>query len=200
MLPGMSIPIGQDKDYFKPGGDIGILLYYRFPLQPLFFLNGVTGYSLIPLSTVSSLSVLSLGIGGGVTYDVLPRLNIRGWAAGGYFRGFLNDKSGPKNGNPCFSIGAGIHYFLTPPISLGLDLLYRNYLGLYNGFGITLGASYHVGKSRIKFGIRDRYTSAITPLIREAGEKFWRSKMQTSWMFFPCFTPITAIILLERRP
>lgn len=125
-------------------------------------------HSLIPLSTVSSLSVLSLGIGGGVTYDVLPGLNIRGWAAGGYFLGFLNDKSGPKNGNPFFSIGAGIHYFLAPPISLGLDLLYRNYLGLYNGFGITLGASYHVGKSREKPGIRDRYPSAITPLIREA--------------------------------
>jgi hypothetical protein len=144
--PGILIPLGEDADYFKVGGNVSITGAFSLPFLPLLFIPIQGGYSILPVYFDTTLSALSIGTGVGIGYNVLPKLNVRGWATGGYFYSFLNDRSGPSGGNPYISVGAGALLPVGRSLSMGLNASYTNYLGLYSGFGIAFSATYHMGR------------------------------------------------------
>ena len=144
LTPGVMFPVGGDGEYFNMGGGAALTAQYRLPSAPLFFLSGDLGYNYIPVTFETSMSVLPFGAGGGVSFGFGTRIDLKVFARGGYYYAFLNDKSGPKSGNPWFDIGTGAYYYITPNISLGLQASYLNYTGLFNGIGIGLGTAYHL--------------------------------------------------------
>jgi tetratricopeptide (TPR) repeat protein len=144
--PGLLIPLDEDGEYYKVGGNISITGTISLPFFPPLFIPVQGGYSIIPVHFDTALSALSIGAGAGIGYNVLPKLRIQGWATGGYFYSFLNDKSGPSGGNPFISAGAGVSFALGRSLGMGFNASYINYLGLYNGLGVSLSTTYHMGR------------------------------------------------------
>ncbi len=145
LTPEASIPLGDERDDFKFGGGVLIRGEYKLPYRkPHLFLLGDVGYSLLPIKAETSLSILTIGTGGGVSFDLGERIFTKAFMSGGFFYGFLNDGTGPSGSNPYILGGANIGYFITPKISIGAGLNYNNYFGLYNNLGITIGSSYHI--------------------------------------------------------
>ncbi len=143
ITPGLNFPIGADTDIFNLGGGVELSGEYRLPSRPLFFFSGNIGYNLQPVVFETSLSVLSFGAGAGINHDLSKRFYLKGYTSGGYYYSFLNDGTGPKGGNPFVLAASGIHLLITPSISVGLGGSYTNYIGLYNGIGISLGTAFH---------------------------------------------------------
>jgi hypothetical protein len=144
LTPGLNLPMGEDSDFFNLGGGVGIAGEYRLRKAPLFFISGNIDYNFMPVNFDTSVSVISFGAGGGINYELIPRLELKAFGSGGYFTSFLNDGTGPSSGNPFMHGGAGVHYFIIPALSLGLESAYTNYFGLYSGIGISLGVAYHL--------------------------------------------------------
>jgi len=138
--------MGESTEYYNFGGGINLSIEYRFPSMSIFNLHGELGYDIIPLKPGSSLSLVLLGGGGGISYEIVPKLTLKGNIIGGAYYGFFNDTRSTNAINPYLSANAGIYYNLIPSISLGLGASYINFFGLhYNGLGISLGATYHIG-------------------------------------------------------
>jgi len=148
LRPGVTFPVGKDAEFFDLGGAAAIHGAYRFPSRRLLFAAGDLAYDLITLPFGTTLSVLSLGLGGGVTYDVLPRLNVRGSLAAGGYLAFMNDRSGPVSANPLLSAAVGGFFRVVPRLSLGIDVEYRQLFGFLSGVSLSLAATHHVGAER----------------------------------------------------
>jgi len=145
--PGVMLPLGEDTQYFTTGGGLSLGAALSLPSLPLLFFPLQGAYGIIPVDFNTALSVLSLGTGIGVGYNVLPRVEVQGWATGGYFYGFLNDGSGSPGGNPYVSGGVGASYRLGRALSLGLSVSYANYLGLYSGLELAVSTAYRFGQA-----------------------------------------------------
>ncbi len=149
LTPGLDIPLGESADYFKLGGSLGLSGEYAFSNQPMFFISGGMDYNLAPIQAEKSLSILAGGVGGGIYYDLSPRLSLKASVSGGYYYGFFNKSDEvttsdtTSGGCPFISGGLGVSYLLTPSISLGLGASYKSYLGLFNGVRVLLGTSYY---------------------------------------------------------
>lgn len=143
---GTDIPLGPDSpegnDLYTIGGFAELAAEYTLPFIPGFFAKGIFGYSMIPTTADTSLSLLSLGAGAGIRSTPLPKLEIKLAATTGYSLGIYQDNIG---GAP-FVKGAGtITYALSPTLNLGLGVSYDHHFSLYNGFGIFLGAGFGLG-------------------------------------------------------
>ncbi len=169
LTPGLSVPIGKDADFFNLGGSVGISGEYRIPSRPLFYISGSLGYALMPVAFETSLPALSVGTGAGVHCDISKRLFFKGCTSGGYFYSFMNDKTGPKDGHPFIAAGAGIRFLVAPSISIGLEGSYMNYLGLYNGIGISLGTAYHFKSGKKE---KKREEVPLRPAPPESGSQY----------------------------
>jgi len=143
LTPGLNFPVGSDKDYFNLGGGVGVSGEYRLPAKPVFYLSGGIGYSFIPVTFETSLSVVSFGAGAGAHVDLGKRFFLKGYTNGGFYYSLLNDRSGPRSGNPFVIAGSGLRFLITPQISVGVEGAYTNYFGLYNGITLSLGTAYH---------------------------------------------------------
>lgn len=185
LTPGLVVPIGEDKDFFNMGGGAGISGEYKFRSMPLFFISGNAGYYFMPVTFETSMSVISFGVGGGLNYSIRPKLFLKTFVGGGYYYSFLNDGTGPKSGNPYVQGGAGVHYLITPTISLGLQASYTKYLGLYNGICISFGTAYHIpAKGERPTKIKEKAPAVPKPL---AGGKLLQIKNITFEDIFPVF-------------
>jgi tetratricopeptide (TPR) repeat protein len=142
LSPSFTLPLGRDTSLYTAGGGGQLSAEYRIPSLPLFFVGGEAGYSYVPLQYVSSLSLLSGGVTGGVRYDLLPALSVRLTGVAGYYFGFTNDIYKSSGSNPFASIGVDFSWAFDPSLSLGAGVSYRNFLGLYNDMAISLGVSY----------------------------------------------------------
>jgi tetratricopeptide (TPR) repeat protein len=149
VTPGIQLPLGGSSDLYNLGGGVKASGEYVIPPLPLFFLSGDLGYTYVPVEADTSLSVISMGVGGGINYELLPKLNARVFTSSGVYYGFLSNnplnEETPSTWNPYLSGGAGIYYFLVPAVSLGLETSYKNYLKSYDGLEIAIGTSYHFG-------------------------------------------------------
>ena len=117
-------------------------------MVPSIDINGGIGDLLAPLEVVTSLSLLPLRVGAGLTWQPASFFHMRGFAEGGYGVGFMND--GSQFGGAVFlSAGGELSLSLGSVFRLGLGIEYRNFLGLYNdisfsligGFRVSTGAS-----------------------------------------------------------
>lgn len=68
--------MGRDTDYFKVGGVVGFSGRLKLPPLPLIYFSADLGYSLAPLEVETSLNLLSFGAGAGISYKIIPGLNI----------------------------------------------------------------------------------------------------------------------------
>jgi tetratricopeptide (TPR) repeat protein len=138
--------MGGDSSVYGVGGGALLAGDYRLPFLPLLFVGGDLGYSLVPLTTVTSLSLPQVALDAGICLDLAPTLSARahGWL--GYAYGVLNNGGG-TGGTPYVATGADIGWRFVPTLSLDLGLAYRYYFDLYNDIAVTLGMSYHVPRS-----------------------------------------------------
>jgi len=141
LTPSVTVPLGRDAPYYNPGFGADISADFRMPFFPLWFVSGGLGYSLVPLETVTSLSLLSGGVGTGLRFDS-GKLGVKVRGTGGYFYGFLNDGTSRGGANPFAAGGASISWAFTPSLSAGLGATYRNFFGLYNDLSIQLGGAF----------------------------------------------------------
>ncbi|MCX7039834.1 MAG: hypothetical protein NT005_11980, partial [Spirochaetes bacterium] len=141
LTPSVTVPLGRDVPYYNLGFGTDISADFRMPFFPLWFVSGNVGYSFVPLETVTSLSLLSGGVGTGLRFDS-GKLCVKVLGTGGYFYGFLNDGTSRGGANPFATGGASISWAFTPSLSAGLGATYRYFFGLYNDLSIQLGGSY----------------------------------------------------------
>jgi hypothetical protein len=184
LTPGVTFPLGGDAEYYNMGGGAGLAAEYRIPPFPRFFVSGNLGYTFIPVTFETSMSVLPFGAGGGASFPLGEKIDLKVFAKGGYYYAFLNDNSGPKSGNLWAEVGSGGYYYLTENISLGLQISYLNYTGLYNGLGIGVGTAYHL-PSRKKPREAEPRPSAPTPL--ESGAPYAELRDIAFQDVFPVF-------------
>jgi len=137
----------------------------------------------MPVTIETSVSVISFGAGAGIHYDIGKRLYLKGYSIGGYYYSFLNDKTEPKSGNPFVIAGSGIHFLITPSISVGLEGSYTNYLGLYSGITVNLGTAFHF-KPKKRREIRGEVPAIPGPLT---GAEFLEIKDVEFEEIFPVF-------------
>ena len=151
LIPELGIPLGTDADVYTLGGGGDVLAQYQIPLLPTLDLDlhGEIGYNLTPIKANNSISIIALALGGGVSWEFVPRFILGGYVRGGYSYAFLNDTSSistsQSTGLSHLFAGGGLFFtlMLFPAIGVGLEASYRNYFGLKNNLAITLAASYH---------------------------------------------------------
>jgi len=143
-IPSFSVPLGNDATAFGLGGGGKLVGEYRMPFLPMLFAGAEGGFSLVPLTSITTMSLVSGGAVVGARFDFLKNLTFRVAGAGGYFYAFLNDGSGNSGSNPFASIGADLSWAFNPALSVGLGATYRDYFGLYNDLALTVGMSYNL--------------------------------------------------------
>jgi hypothetical protein len=145
--PGMSIPLGRDVALFRWGGGALISGELALPFLPLVYLSADVGYNFIPTLAGTDLSLLEFGGGIGLDLSPLPRVSLQLYGRGGYFFGFLHDGTDSGN-NPFLAGGTGVQVRLSPLIGIGVDVAYRNFLGLQNDIRVGIGAVFNVVPAR----------------------------------------------------
>jgi tetratricopeptide (TPR) repeat protein len=101
----------------------------------------------------ADLSLVSFGLGTGVSFSPLERVTVKASAMGGYYVGVLGGQTG---GNLFLSAGAGMSYRVLPALNVGLGATYKYYLTppsadeslprhLYDGISAQIGATYNIG-------------------------------------------------------
>jgi hypothetical protein len=143
LVPSFNVPMGSDTTWFALGGGGKLVGEYRMPFLPLLFAGAEGGFSYVPLTAKTTMSLVSGGAVAGVRFDFLKDFTFRITASGGYFYAFLNDGSGHSGSNPFVSIGGDLSWTFVPALSAGLGASYRDFLGLYNDIAVTLGMSYN---------------------------------------------------------
>jgi TPR repeat protein len=190
ITPSVLFPIGADTEFFNTGGGAGLSAEYKLPSVPLLYLSGNLGYNYIPVTFETSMSILPIGAGVGISLDLGERVDFKVFSKGGYYYAFLNDNSGPKSGNPWFDIGVGAFYYITQNISLGLQTSYLSYTGLYSGLGIGLGTAYHLpakGKDRKEKVKAEDKESLPAPVPLDSDTEYLELKQVTFQDVFPVF-------------
>jgi tetratricopeptide (TPR) repeat protein len=115
---------------------------------PVLSVRGELEYGYAPLSAGPVVSMLSLAVGPAVNLPMTPWLQLEGHLSVGYFHGFLSGASTSANqGGFLLHTGAGVSFFITPAISIGLGASYKNCFGLYQGMSAQLGVSYYMGRA-----------------------------------------------------
>jgi tetratricopeptide (TPR) repeat protein len=154
--PGIEIPVGESSDYFSLGGSLDLTGTYTFTDKPAWFATAGLGYQLAPIQAEESAQLVSAGIGGGLSVDLMPRLSLTAAVMGGYFFGMLPTAGGLETGgNPYIKAGGGLSFLISPRINLGASVAYHNLFGFYNGVGVSLGSSiYFSGLKRREARLR----------------------------------------------
>jgi tetratricopeptide (TPR) repeat protein len=166
LSPGINIPIGQSADRYKMGGFGSLTVNYKPPMQVPLYLGADLGYGFSPYTVDmdSSLNLTSLGALVGTELP-LGRLAIDLYAGGGYYYGFTKDEVGETRagGNPYYTGGAALSFYISPTLSVGIGSSYRSYLGkpesVMNGITLRLGTTYRRylrGESRFALPPTDR--------------------------------------------
>ena len=141
IFPGGGIPLGvEDNEFFSYGGAGDIVIKYRFGKIPLLYAGGRLGYDYLPVEMDTAVSVISGGPEVGILWQPAFRFALSAGVSSGYFYSLLNDRSGPGGGNPYIKPSLGAELFFSESFGISLEGSYRNYLGLYQGAAVTLGA------------------------------------------------------------
>jgi len=169
LAPRVTFPIGKSVTYYKFGGGIVLSGEYKLPSRRLFTLNGQFNYDFVPIKANTSLSILSLGFGGGINYLITPKLNAKGSVISGIYYGFFNDKSSSVSAiDPYVSACTGIYYLVFPSLSFNAEGTYLSFFGLnYNSIVVSIGVTYHIGGSKKLKSEKEAKPSVLEPLQRK---------------------------------
>ncbi|MBA7530690.1 hypothetical protein ES705_22899 [subsurface metagenome] len=174
LAPGIEYPIETGKNLLNLGGVVDLNGRMPLPFLPFLSVNAGLSYGYIPVRAETSLSLIALGLGGGLTFEIAPRFFIFGSAlCGGYYGLFnetLRDEEGvpyesQQGGNLFFSGGAGISFYLTPYLSIGVNASYVNYLGFFHGIRGSLGTCFHLSGFQRKIRIQNIELDNIFPVF-----------------------------------
>jgi tetratricopeptide (TPR) repeat protein len=122
------------------------------PGMPLFDARGLIDYSYLPIKGIQSqLSMVSFGIGPGLTFTPFARFEVGLSGFGGYSLLVRPSKLG---GNPIVGAELSASYALAPGFTLGIGASYRYVVNTFYGFGISLGASFAIGQGPLKSKIQ----------------------------------------------
>ncbi len=107
---------------------------------------------------------LSAAVGGGVSFNLIPKLNLAAYGTGGYFYSAVSDGSGEGGGNISLKGGLAVSYTLIPSFSLVRDVHYLYNFYLNQGFGLSIGVSYILPVNKVE---RVKTPGTIRPELLE---------------------------------
>ena len=147
LTPGVNLPLGVPKEeMFSIGGGAELTALYTLPFAPFLVARGSLDYSLVPTLGGSKLSLITAGMGVGVSYDVGPRINLQASASSGYGLGLYEGQPG---GSIFATAEAAASYFVIPFLGLGLGVSYRHYFSqptpFYQALRVNLGTIFRLG-------------------------------------------------------
>jgi hypothetical protein len=138
--PAVSIPVGSSQSLFTIGGGAELAAQYSMPFAPIVCARALVDYTLAPTVVQTNLSLLSLGIGAGVNWELIPRLTLSAALTGGYGLGIY---AGETGGSSYIGADAGLSYSITPSFALGAGAGYRHYFAqpdpFYQAVRVNLG-------------------------------------------------------------
>jgi hypothetical protein len=143
-LPELNIPLGDSSSYFGMGLGGSIAGEYRLPFFPMAFARAGLDYGDYTIPAKQTVSMASLGMGLGVSYNFVPNIGVKAYADGGATYGFLN-ATGTGNINPFFKTGLDLYASFPPKLIVSLGTSFNDQIGLYSGLGLSLGASFGLG-------------------------------------------------------
>lgn len=157
---------------FKPG-ITGDLRAYLFKAEDdLFQFSINSSYSLFPTISIDSVSVLDLGIGASLFWPLANRFGFRaeilGGATGVVINSFLQKTYDNINGTPWGItpfIGADtvFNWYVTPDISLVLDIGAKYSFGMPLGVHATAGVSFLIPRTDSKLSIKNILATTVIP-------------------------------------
>jgi hypothetical protein len=119
-------------------------------LRPLFMEADLSGSALV-LNADNTVGLMALDLGVGALWEPLPPLQLRAYAAGGFYAGFLTVEARDEaTGNlyedqsgmgPFVRAGLNVDLFISPLWSLGLNATYAWYIGLVQTLRFGAGVS-----------------------------------------------------------
>jgi len=129
-------PLDPGQDIVDPGFPVIAGAEMPLPALPWLSINGDISYSLLPSVTGTTVSMIGINTGPGITIDFHPRWTFSvSLGAGAYF-GFFNEPVTNETNNAlenqqgessCFSGGCGLDFYLSPVCSMGAYISSLNY-------------------------------------------------------------------------
>lgn len=170
---GIEYPIETDLDLLMMGANATMQGALRIPQwHPWLEACANLSYSFLPVMAETSLSLFGTGIGPGIIFEPSPRLHLECSLVGGGYYGFFNeqilDSSGTayenqQGGGGLLNFSSNLSFFVSPWLSIGVDLGYVNYLGLTQGLRAGIGGSFHVDGLEQKVYLREIDFNDIFP-------------------------------------
>ena len=139
VTPGVEIPFGplssEGEKMYSFGGSVSLTGEMPFSSESIFFGTGLVDFGLISTTADTSISIISLGLCAGISYDPVSKLNFKLSAAGGWGLGIYE---GSVGSNPLAQLLGSVLFKFSPSFSLGLNKSYKYLYNIYNGMGVGL--------------------------------------------------------------
>ncbi|MBI9103732.1 MAG: hypothetical protein JEY99_15055 [Spirochaetales bacterium] len=141
---GADIPMAH-QDIFNIGGGGSAAGTFGLGGLPGLRVLGQFSYFVVPVSDVdNTMPVLSFGVGGEYIIPLMPLMDLRAAAAGGY--GLFFYPGSDPNGSPFAQAEVQLLFNLTSSLRLGVGGGYKHYFnGLYSGITAGLGTTISIG-------------------------------------------------------
>ena len=151
VAPGIEVPFGplssKGEKMYTFGGSAALIGEIPFFTESPFFWNAAFDYSLIGTTADTSISLILLGAGAGVSYDPAAKLNLKLTAAAGWGFGIYQGEVGS---NPLGLVRGSVSFNFSPSFSLGLNTSYKYLYNIYNGMSAGLTVSFVPGSGNGK--------------------------------------------------
>ena len=150
---GIEYPLNTDFDLLRLGMNVNIENELTIPRIPWLQARADICYSLLPVQAETSLSLIGLGIGPSFSFEITPRFLLGVSVLGGGVYGFFNNNlinsngiayENQQGGGAFFTAGGKLSFFLSPQLSLGLNMGYVNYIGLTQGLRGAIKVTLHL--------------------------------------------------------
>ena len=144
--PGGAFPLGHSTELYSFGGSALFTGTYRLPFFPLFFAQVTAGYTFAQTTTASTLTLIPIGLGAGIDFQLIPPINLRISTYGGYYIGMFQTVVG---GNLFFGAEGFLSLNVIPAVSIGAGVSYAHYHAapnpLFQALGVAIEVKYHIG-------------------------------------------------------
>jgi tetratricopeptide (TPR) repeat protein len=168
VTPSASVPLPGSDQQFSTGSLLQLVAAFRLPFFPLVFFDSELGYGSLPLKAGSSVTVLSGGAGVGVEVGLLPWLGVKARGSGGYAWDYLADTGISSGaGSPYLYGGLGFELYPSPEIGVGVEIGFRDYMGLYQGLEASVGARAQMGGAGWPESVQAAGGGGVQPLVLE---------------------------------
>ncbi len=168
--PSLNVPLGSSASLYTMGAGAELKGTYILPPLPFTHVLASINYNLFPTLAQSSVSTLSLGIGGGVNYSFFQKLHLNATVQGGVFAASYNTKYALSG---YLQADTGAVFSLFPSFSLGAEVGYKYYFGsaqqpLFSGLSASVSAVLHLGREhQPQLKIQGVQIDPVFPILRK---------------------------------